>query len=87
MQDRLTSLIAEAVRGAISPVGVAVVMEATHLCVAMRGVEKQNSLTVTSAMRGAFREDARVLVYLLECLALRSDESGPRGVPDLTCNA
>ena len=51
--------IADTIRGSIDPLGVAVVMEATHLCMAMRGVEKQNSVTVTSAMLGVFREDAR----------------------------
>ncbi len=59
VQERLTSQIANAITGKVQPLGVAVVMEATHLCMAMRGVEKQNSVTVTSAMEGVFREDAR----------------------------
>ena len=46
-------------REKIQPHGVAVVIEATHLCMMMRGVEKQNSVAVTSAMLGAFRDDAR----------------------------
>jgi GTP cyclohydrolase I len=59
VQERLTNQIANTLRDKIKPLGVAVVTEATHLCMAMRGVEKQNSLAVTSAMLGAFREDAR----------------------------
>src|ERR1700686_45872 len=55
VQERLTSQIAETIKEKIQPLGVAVVMEATHLCMAMRGVEKQNSVTVTSAMLGVFR--------------------------------
>src|SRR5262245_12304861 len=54
VQERLTSQIADTILQKISPVGVAVVMEATHLCMSMRGVEKQNSYAVTSAMLGAF---------------------------------
>ena len=49
-------------REKIKPLGVAVVIEATHLCMAMRGVEKQNSFAVTSAMLGAFRDDARTRI-------------------------
>jgi GTP cyclohydrolase I len=59
VQERLTNQIASTLREKIRPLGVAVVMEATHLCMAMRGVEKQNSIAVTSAMLDAFREDAR----------------------------
>jgi GTP cyclohydrolase IA len=59
VQERLTNQIAEIIRDTIKPLGVGVVMEGTHLCMAMRGVEKQNSLAVTSAMLGTFREDAR----------------------------
>lgn len=59
VQERLTNQIASTLSDKIAPLGVAVVMEATHLCMAMRGVEKQNSVAVTSAMLGAFREDAR----------------------------
>ena len=53
IQERLTSQIAETIREKINPLGVAVVMEATHLCMSMRGVEKQNSFCVTSSMLGA----------------------------------
>src|SRR5581483_1236931 len=55
VQERLTNQIAETINEKISPLGVAVVMEGTHLCMAMRGVEKQNSVAVTSAMLGLFR--------------------------------
>src|SRR6187397_1534817 len=59
VQERLTSQIAELIKDRIKPLGVAVVMEATHLCMAMRGVQKQNSVTTTSSMLGVFHEDAR----------------------------
>ena len=59
VQERLTNQIANTLLEKIKPLGVAVVTEATHLCMAMRGVEKQNSVAVTSAMLGAFRADAR----------------------------
>ena len=59
VQERLTNQIAETIREKINPLGVGVVMEATHLCMSMRGVEKQNSYAITSAMLGSFREDAR----------------------------
>src|SRR5215813_3031699 len=57
VQERLTYQIADTIRDAVNPMGVAVVMEATHLCMSMRGVEKQNSFAVTSAMSGAFRSN------------------------------
>jgi GTP cyclohydrolase I len=59
VQERLTSQIAETIQSRVAPHGVAVVMEATHLCMAMRGVAKQNAVTTTSAMLGVFHEDAR----------------------------
>lgn len=55
VQERLTQQIAEAIDEAIHPQGVAIVMEASHLCMMMRGVEKQSSKTVTSAMLGVFK--------------------------------
>ncbi len=55
VQERLTQQIAEAIENAIAPQGVGVVLEAQHLCMMMRGVEKQDSATVTSAMLGAFK--------------------------------
>jgi GTP cyclohydrolase I len=71
VQERLTSQIAETIREAIRPLGVAVVMEATHLCMAMRGVEKQNSVTTTSSMLGGFRDDARTRHEFLELIRHR----------------
>jgi GTP cyclohydrolase I len=55
VQERLTTQIADAISAAINPQGVAVIMEAQHLCMMMRGVEKQQSTTVTSAMLGVFK--------------------------------
>jgi GTP cyclohydrolase I len=57
IQERLTSQIANAIQEKLSPQGVGVIVEARHLCMVMRGVEKQNSTTTTSAMLGAFREN------------------------------
>jgi GTP cyclohydrolase I len=59
VQERLTQQIAQAVCDVLQPRGVGVVIEATHLCMMMRGVEKQNSSTITSALRGVFRDDPR----------------------------
>jgi GTP cyclohydrolase I len=59
VQERLTEQIASALDDVLSPMGVGVVIEAYHLCMMMRGVEKQNSKTITSAVRGTFRSDQR----------------------------
>jgi GTP cyclohydrolase I len=59
VQERLTAQIAEAVQEVLKPRGVGVVIEAMHLCMMMRGVEKQNSKTITSALLGSFRDDAK----------------------------
>ena len=59
VQERLTQQVAEAIQNAIHPQGVGVVLEAQHLCMMMRGVEKQHSKTVTSAMLGAFKTQAQ----------------------------
>jgi GTP cyclohydrolase I len=56
VQERLTEQVADAVEHALQPRGVGVVIEAAHLCMMMRGVEKQNSKTITSALRGQFRD-------------------------------
>ena len=76
VQERLTSQIADTIREKISPLGVAVVMEATHLCMSMRGVEKQNSTAVTSAMLGSFQTCARTR---MEFLALLKRQGSPIG--------
>jgi GTP cyclohydrolase I len=59
VQERLTEQIASAIDDVLHPMGVGVVIEAFHLCMMMRGVEKQNSKTITSAVRGLFRSDQR----------------------------
>jgi GTP cyclohydrolase I len=59
VQERLTEQIAIAIQDVLKPLGVGVVIEAYHLCMMMRGVEKQNSKTITSALRGSFRDDAK----------------------------
>ena len=59
VQERLTAQIADAVAGLLKPQGVAVVVEATHMCMVMRGVQKPGSWTTTSAMRGIFAEDPK----------------------------
>ena len=59
VQERLTDQVADAVMEVLQPQGVGVVIEAAHFCMMMRGVEKQNSRTVTSALRGVFRDDPK----------------------------
>ena len=59
VQERMTEQIADALSESLQPQGVGVIIEAYHLCMMMRGVEKQNSKTITSAMRGVFLEDMR----------------------------
>jgi GTP cyclohydrolase I len=72
VQERLTSQIAETFLQQVHPLGVAVVMEATHLCMAMRGVQKQNAITTTSAMLGVFHSDARTRHEFLELIRHRA---------------
>ncbi|HEY1909390.1 MAG TPA: GTP cyclohydrolase I FolE [Vicinamibacterales bacterium] len=78
VQERLTNQIADTIRDKITPLGVAVVIEATHLCMSMRGVQKQNSFCVTSAMQGAFRDSSRTRMEFLELIKLRSAVPGIR---------
>jgi GTP cyclohydrolase IA len=68
VQERMTLQIADALERALEPVGLAVVTEASHLCMMMRGVEKQGSSTRTSAMRGVFKSDARTRQEFLEAI-------------------
>ena len=72
IQERMTNQIAETIREKIDPLGVAVVCEGTHLCMSMRGVEKQNSCAVTSAMLGAFQDNARTRMEFLELIRIRT---------------
>ena len=76
VQERLTTQIAETLEDKLRPLGVAVVVEAAHLCMAMRGVEKQNSVTVTSAMRGVFHRDPRTRAEFLELIYHGGARSG-----------
>src|SRR5216110_1248330 len=80
IQERMTNQIAETIREKIDPLGVAVVCEATHLCMSMRGVEKQNSFAVTSAMLDAFRDNQRTRMEFLELLKHRMPP--PSGLPE-----
>jgi GTP cyclohydrolase I len=66
VQERITNQIADAMMEVLTPLGVGVVLEASHFCMMMRGVGKQNSATVTSAMRGSFQGDARTRAEFLE---------------------
>jgi GTP cyclohydrolase I len=68
VQERMTSDIAGAVQAAVDPYGVGVVIEAHHLCMMMRGVEKQNSRTVTSTMLGTFKDDPKTRTEFLDLI-------------------
>lgn len=71
IQERLTTQIAEALENILSPIGVGVVIEAYHLCTMMRGVQKQNSYAVTSALRGRFKSDSRTRNEFLNLIRKR----------------
>lgn len=71
IQERLTTQIAQTLQEILQPKGVGVVIEALHLCMMMRGVEKQNSKAVTSAMLGAFRERSETRAEFLELIRAR----------------
>jgi GTP cyclohydrolase IA len=75
VQERLTDQIANAVMDVVAPRGVGVVLEASHLCMMMRGVEKQRSRTVTSALRGIFRDDPKTRAEFLRLAHGTSSES------------
>ena len=70
VQERLTRQIAETIQDVLEPIGVAVIMEGQHMCMQMRGVEKQNSLTTTSSMLGKFRQSDRTRAEFLSILGL-----------------
>src|SRR5919108_1929045 len=80
IQERMTNQIAQTILDKIDPLGVAVVCEGTHLCMSMRGVEKQNSFAVTSAMLGIFRDNARTRMEFLELI--RHRPAGFSAIPD-----
>lgn len=69
VQERMTQQIADTIEEYLNPAGVAVVIEAYHMCMMMRGVEKQNSITTTSAMHGVFSEDTRTRSEFLNLIA------------------
>jgi GTP cyclohydrolase I len=87
VQERMTHQIAQVIEEKIAPLGVAVVVEGTHLCMSMRGVEKQNSFALTSAMLGAFRDNARTRTEFLELIKRRSQVPGALEMasPGLAC--
>lgn len=72
LQERLTTQIADTIVKALEPRGVAVIMEAEHLCMTMRGIKKPGSKMVTSAMRGLFRERAATRAEFLNLIGMRS---------------
>ena len=71
VQERLTTQIALTLEEVLGPRGVGVVVEATHLCMAMRGVEKQNSFTMTSSLRGEFSEDPKTRSEFMQLIRFR----------------
>jgi len=73
IQERLTTQIAETIQKAIQPQGVGVVIEARHLCMMMRGVEKQHSAAVTSSMLGCFREEQETRTEFLSLIHNRAN--------------
>lgn len=73
VQERMTQQIADAVEKVLNPRGVAVVVEAEHLCMQMRGVEKKASFMITSAVRGVFREDQKTREEFLSVIGRRKD--------------
>jgi GTP cyclohydrolase I len=87
IQERMTNQIAETILEKLDPLGVAVVCEGTHLCMSMRGVEKQNSFAVTSAMLGVFRDNARTRHEFLELVKLRGAAPPSTAAASIACMA
>jgi len=86
IQERMTNQIAQTILEKTDPLGVAVVCEGTHLCMSMRGVEKQNSFAMTSAMLGVFRDNERTRMEFLELIKRRTDVPvGTSAEAGLTC--
>ena len=86
IQERMTNQIAQTILEKTDPLGVAVVCEGTHLCMSMRGVEKQNSFAMTSAMLGVFRDNERTRMEFLELIKRRTDAPiGASAEAGLTC--
>jgi len=73
VQERLTMQIAETLQEVLEPRGVAVVVEAIHLCMMMRGVEQQNAFAITSSMKGAFQEDSKTRAEFMELIRHRKE--------------
>lgn len=72
VQERMTQQIADTIDKYLQPIGVAVVSEANHMCMMMRGVEKQNSSATSSAMHGVFKDDAKTRAEFLNLISLQS---------------
>ena len=86
IQERMTNQIAQTILEKTDPLGVAVVCEGTHLCMSMRGVEKQNSFAMTSAMLGVFHDNERTRMEFLELIKRRTDVPiGTSAEAGLTC--
>jgi GTP cyclohydrolase I len=87
VQERLTNQIAETLREKVRPLGVGIVVEASHLCMSMRGVEKQNSVAVTSAMLGVFQHDARTRMEFLDLIKRPElvSRSASTALPGVAC--
>jgi GTP cyclohydrolase I len=73
VQERLSTEVAQTLENVLKPKGVGVVVEAKHLCMMMRGVQKQNSFAITSSLRGAFERDSKTRTEFLELIRHRKD--------------
>ncbi len=73
VQERMTTQVAETIEGVLAPKGVGVVIEASHLCMMMRGVERQNAFAITSSMKGSFATDSKTRAEFMELIRHRRD--------------